>query len=84
MLSRGKSRSRSLNEYEDIRTTELTERMKHTFDFKLKGFKANTRGNYIHNPLVTFKEVLQKLPESIGLNIELSKFAVFLGNFIHD
>ncbi|KAL9117771.1 MAG: hypothetical protein Q9187_005689 [Circinaria calcarea] len=71
MLSRGRSRSRSLNEYGDNRTTELMERMKNTFDFKLKGFKANTRGNYIHNPLVTLKEVLQNLPESIGLNVEL-------------
>ena len=74
-------RSRSLNEYEDIRATDLTERMKHTFDFKFKGFKANTRGNFIHNLLVTFKEVLQKLPESIGLHVELSMFAAFLTNF---
>lgn len=51
---------------------ELTERMKHTRDFKIKGFKGNSRGNFIQAPFTTLEEMFKKLPESTGFNIEMS------------
>ena len=68
-------RSRSLDTRNDDRNTELTERMKNTFGFKVKGFKANTRGNYIQEPFITLEDLLSKTPASMTLNIEISKNA---------
>lgn len=66
-------RSRSLDIRNDYRTAELTERMKHTFGFKLKSFKANTRGNYIQEAFITLNDLLSKTPDSMTLNVEISK-----------
>ncbi len=52
---------------------DMSERMKHTRDFKQKGFKGNSRGNFIQAPFTTLEEMFMKLPESIGFNIEMSK-----------
>lgn len=51
---------------------DVTERMKHTRDFKMKGYKANSRGNFIQAPFTTLEEMFVKLPESVGFNIEMS------------
>jgi glycerophosphodiester phosphodiesterase len=61
----------------NIHTThqaELSERMKHTRDFKMKGYKGNSRGNFIQSPFTTLEEMFKKLPEDTGFNIEMSKF----------
>lgn len=58
----------------DYDSSELNERMKHTRDFKKKGFKGNTRGNHIQAPFATLEELFKKLPMSVGLNIEMSKY----------
>ena len=50
---------------------ELTERMKHTRDFKIKGYKGNSRGNFIQAPFTTLEEMFRKLPETTGFNIEM-------------
>lgn len=50
---------------------ELDERMKHTRDFKEKGFKANSRGKFIQAPFATLEDLFRKLPERIGFNIEM-------------
>lgn len=50
---------------------EMDERMKHTRDFKEKGFKANSRGNFIQAPFATLEDLFRELPESIGFNIEM-------------
>ncbi|KAE8378805.1 Glycerophosphoryl diester phosphodiesterase family-domain-containing protein [Aspergillus bertholletiae] len=50
---------------------ELNEKIKHTRDFKKKGFKGNTRGNHIQAPFATLEELFKKLPKSVGFNIEL-------------
>lgn len=50
---------------------EMEERMKHTRDFKEKGFKANSRGNFIQAPFATLEDLFRKLPEHIGFNIEM-------------
>ncbi|KND94373.1 Glycerophosphodiester phosphodiesterase GDE1 [Tolypocladium ophioglossoides CBS 100239] len=51
--------------------SEMEERMKHTRDFKEKGYKANSRGNFIQAPFATLEDLFCKLPEDIGFNIEL-------------
>ncbi|KAH6623029.1 Glycerophosphoryl diester phosphodiesterase family-domain-containing protein [Chaetomium tenue] len=50
---------------------DMDERMKHTRDFKAKGFKANSRGNFIQAPFATLEDLFHKLPTSVGFNIEL-------------
>lgn len=50
---------------------ELDERMKHTRDFKEKGFKANSRGNFIQAPFATLEGLFKNLREDIGFNIEM-------------
>ncbi|ORY64125.1 Glycerophosphoryl diester phosphodiesterase family-domain-containing protein [Pseudomassariella vexata] len=50
---------------------ELEERMKHTRDFKAKGFKGNTRGNFIQAPFATLEDLFKCLPEHVGFNIEM-------------
>ncbi|KAI9902026.1 hypothetical protein N3K66_003843 [Trichothecium roseum] len=50
---------------------EMAERMKHTRDFKEKGYKANSRGNFIQAPFATLEDLFCKLPEHIGFNIEM-------------
>lgn len=51
--------------------SDMKERMKHTRDFKIKGFKGNSRGNFIQSPFTTLEEMFRKLPEHIGFNIEM-------------
>lgn len=66
-------RSLSSHAHDDYRTKDLVERMQHTFEFQLKGFKGNTRGDYIQEPFTTLAEMLERLPVSIAFDIELSK-----------
>jgi glycerophosphodiester phosphodiesterase len=49
----------------------LDERMKHTRDYKEKGFKANSRGNFIQAPFATLEGLFKNLREDIGFNIEM-------------
>ncbi|CRK37460.1 Glycerophosphodiester phosphodiesterase GDE1 like protein [Verticillium longisporum] len=51
--------------------TVLDERMKHTRDFKEKGYKANSRGNFIQAPFATLEDLFCQLPGHIGFNIEM-------------
>ncbi|KAK4203617.1 Glycerophosphoryl diester phosphodiesterase family-domain-containing protein [Triangularia verruculosa] len=64
-------RSRSLGEQFEAGAIQIRDRMKHTVDFKLKGFKPNTRGEFIQDSFATLKDVLIQLPEDIGLDIEI-------------
>ena len=48
-----------------------SERMKHTRDYKKKGFKGNQRGTAIQAPFATLTDMFQKLPSTVGFNIEL-------------
>ncbi|KAL4975337.1 Glycerophosphoryl diester phosphodiesterase family-domain-containing protein [Aspergillus desertorum] len=50
---------------------EINERIKHTRDFKKKGFKGNSRGNHIQAPFATLEELFKKLPQNVGFNMEL-------------
>ncbi|KAH8731241.1 Glycerophosphoryl diester phosphodiesterase family-domain-containing protein [Phaeosphaeriaceae sp. PMI808] len=53
------------------RQQELTERMKHTRDFKKKGFKGNNRGFSIQSSFTTLEKMFNELPETVGFNIEM-------------
>lgn len=66
-----KHRSMSLGDLTKDSTSDMSERMKNTRDFKEKGFKANSRGNFIQAPFTTLEEMFIKLPEHIGFNIEM-------------
>ena len=49
----------------------MYERMKHTRDFKEKGFKANSRGTSIQAPFATLDDLFRQVPETVGFNVEL-------------
>lgn len=73
-LVRGRSYSMDNSKQKNIHTThsnELSERMKHTRDFKMKGYKGNSRGNFIQSPFTTLEQMFKKLPEDTGFNIEM-------------
>ncbi|GMG03784.1 unnamed protein product [Aspergillus oryzae] len=44
----------------------------HRVDFVSKGFKPNTRGDFIQDSFTTLEELLEELPESISFNIEIT------------
>ena len=50
---------------------DMSEKMKHTRDFKKKGFKGNSRGVHIQESFATLKDMFQKLPKSVGFNMEM-------------
>ncbi|KAB2575044.1 Glycerophosphodiester phosphodiesterase GDE1 [Lasiodiplodia theobromae] len=68
--TRARPRSYSVDVKKESQS-DLNERMKHTRDFKMKGYKGNSRGNFIQAPFTTLEEMFKKLPESIGFNIEM-------------
>lgn len=74
-----KARSHSLNHYEQSSANDLVEKMKRTFEFKLnayKGFnsyKGNIRSEYIQSSFVTLEDLLKKLPEDVGFDVEISE-----------
>ena len=50
---------------------DMHERMKHTRDFKKKGFKGNSRGESIHSRFATLAEMFTTLPADLSFNIEM-------------
>jgi glycerophosphodiester phosphodiesterase len=50
---------------------DMSEKMKHTRDFKKKGFKGNSRGSHIQEPFATLQDMFKKLPKTVGFNIEM-------------
>jgi len=64
-------RSYSLGGADKSRRTDMRERMKHTRDFKEKGFKGNVRGEFIQSPFATLEEMFHKIPLDVGFNIEM-------------
>jgi glycerophosphodiester phosphodiesterase len=65
-------RAWSTGEESRLRTIQLRDRLRYTVDFQSKGFKPNTRGDFIQGSLATLEELLVDLPEEIGFNIEIS------------
>jgi glycerophosphodiester phosphodiesterase len=48
-----------------------SDRMKHTRDFKTKGFKGNSRGHVVQAQFTTLEEMFRTIPEEVGFNIEM-------------
>lgn len=67
----GSNRPRSMSMGVAIPDSDMDERMKHTRDFKAKGFKGNSRGKFIQAPFTTLEEMFKTLPENVGFNIEM-------------
>jgi glycerophosphodiester phosphodiesterase len=67
----GGLRQRSFSVGHFMPESEMDERMKHTRDFKEKGYKANSRGKFIQAPFTTLEEMFHKVPETVGFNIEM-------------
>lgn len=61
------SRSRSMSSKEMF---DSIDRMKHTRDFKMHGFKGNQRGHSVQEAFSTLAEVFKKVPKTVGFNIE--------------
>lgn len=68
-----RQRSQSFGAMEDCRTRDFLARIKHTHEFKVKGFKGNMRGAHIHDSFTTLEVLLRKLPETVVIDIELSE-----------
>ncbi|KAF2462806.1 GDPD-domain-containing protein [Lindgomyces ingoldianus] len=66
-----RQRSQSFGTIEDCRTRDFLARIKHTHEFKVKGFKGNIRGAHIHDSFTTLEELLRNLPETVAFDIEL-------------
>ncbi|KAJ5951076.1 uncharacterized protein N7479_009489 [Penicillium vulpinum] len=64
-------RSLSWTKDQEQKTVQIRDRMKHTVDFKNKGFKPNTRGHFVRDSFTTLEELLTSLPHSISFNIEI-------------
>ena len=75
---RPKQRSRSLDSYNQANAKALIDRMKHTFEYKVNqhrgcnSYKGNVRSEFIQAPFATLEDLLTKLPESIGFDVEIS------------
>ena len=64
-------RSMSMGGADSNESLDMDERMKHTRDFKKKGFKGNSRGNHIQAPFATLEEMFKQIPSEVGFNIEM-------------
>lgn len=71
------ARANSLEATDNGHLDALAERMAHTHFNKITGFKANTRGNFIHERSSSLDQLFQHVDKSVGLNIELSKSSGF-------
>ena len=69
----GNARTRTQRSYSVGAKADNTmrDRMRHTRDFKAKGFKGNSRGDSIQSPFTTLEEMFKKLPQDVGFNIEM-------------
>ena len=69
--SSSRPRSYSLKVYDDSRSVDLAERMKHTEDSIAGAHKGNLRGECIQGVFPTLEDLFTKLPDTIGFNVEM-------------
>lgn len=68
-----KVRTLSVNASDGVETKALMARIKNTLDYNSRGYKGNTKSEFVHDTFVTFEQLLKDLPLDIALNIEISK-----------
>jgi glycerophosphodiester phosphodiesterase len=66
-------RSRSVITAHERGAEEVRNRMRYTVDYSKKGFKPNTRGDFIQDTFATLKDVLCNVPERLGFDMEISR-----------
>lgn len=54
--------------------------MKYTVDYVAKGFKPNTRGDFVQDTFATLEHALCNVPETIGFDMEISTSRLPYGN----
>ncbi|PSN60503.1 GDPD-domain-containing protein [Corynespora cassiicola Philippines] len=64
-------RSRSVETTYEEGAKQVKNRMKHTVDYLKKGFKPNTRGDFIQDTFATLEEALCNVPDDIGFDMEI-------------
>ncbi|GFF43597.1 glucan 1,3-beta-glucosidase [Aspergillus udagawae] len=64
----------ALTEQDRPRTQDIRDRLKHDVDFRNKGFKPNTRGDCLQDSFSMLEYVHTKLPELVGLNVEIIEY----------
>lgn len=79
-LRRG--RALSLSTSDIVGAEALGDRVKHTFDYHSRGYKGNTRGDFIHDAFLTLEQLLTQLPPHIALDIELSQSRSYPFSFL--
>ncbi|KAK5128008.1 hypothetical protein LTR85_005125 [Meristemomyces frigidus] len=67
---RGK-RSNSVGATDTSHLDALAERMAHTYFNRANGFKANTRGSFIHEQSCSLEDIFRAIGPTVPLNIEL-------------
>ncbi|KAF2872113.1 Glycerophosphoryl diester phosphodiesterase family-domain-containing protein, partial [Massariosphaeria phaeospora] len=65
-------RSRSVTMAHEKGAEEVRNRMKHTVDYLTKGFKPNTRGDFVQDTFTTLEDVLCNVPADMGFDMEIS------------
>lgn len=84
-----KQRSYSVDNSGEGRASDLIDRMKHTFEFKVnesKGFesyKGNIRSEYIRASFLQLEDLFQKLPETMSFDIEISESPTYRKEAYH-
>ncbi|KAI4086664.1 MAG: hypothetical protein LQ344_007368 [Seirophora lacunosa] len=77
-------RHRSLSlDHSSSAQDDMSERMKHTRDFKEKGYKGNSRGHCVQAPFTTLEEMFRQLPSRVGFNVEF-KYPMLYESEEHD
>lgn len=66
-----KSRRHSLNEYDNVRSQDLIDRIKYTDEGLRGNFKGNIRGLSIQEPSTTLRQLLTSIPEHIAFDLEI-------------
>ena len=66
-----RTRSLSVGQSFNESVADMSERMKHTRDFKIKGYKANSLGSFIKEKFTTLDLMFQHVPLGTGFNIEM-------------
>ncbi|KAL9090459.1 MAG: hypothetical protein Q9159_001989 [Coniocarpon cinnabarinum] len=69
--SKRRTLSLSARENNDFEVDALNARFRNTLEFRLSGFKGNTRPKCVQQPLETLEGMLTKLPETITINFEI-------------
>ncbi|KAF2019458.1 GDPD-domain-containing protein [Aaosphaeria arxii CBS 175.79] len=64
-------RSRSVTMVHERGAEDVKDRIKHTVDYRKKGFKPNTRRDFVQDTFATLEDALCNVPVDIGFDMEI-------------